>query len=293
MKLGIFKKKPKIKGFFDGVHDGLAIGWVFCPSKPDTILTIEIIQGDSIIARAPANLFREDLFKADIGDGKHAFSIMLPSTAFEAADYQARECSTGKILPISIPTANLAINGFLPIEDSKKILEEILIEQAIPLGIRNKHLSKFQKTCALQNAGSYSQAQSAFKDMLIDIGNNALLYCKLAEIAEQTGRWQEALSFYQTALEFDSQFYWCYTGLGRMYQQLGQLHNARDAFSKAHVLDPTDTLTLDKLSALRILVNKSEQNLPYEDLIEQAEAARSLLETLISTDQSRLKRTRP
>lgn len=51
-------------------------GWVWDPERPETPVDIELLDGDSVVLRVAADLFRADLRDGGIGDGRHAFSIL-------------------------------------------------------------------------------------------------------------------------------------------------------------------------------------------------------------------------
>src|SRR5438067_979215 len=50
-------------------------GWIWDPTEPDKTVTIELLDGDSILATVVAGEYRPDLIDAGIGDGRHAFTI--------------------------------------------------------------------------------------------------------------------------------------------------------------------------------------------------------------------------
>lgn len=65
------------RGHFDAVAHGHAIGWC-APSEGDEAVVVEVLLNDVVVARGKADLFREDLLKARIGTGLHAFKVQLP-----------------------------------------------------------------------------------------------------------------------------------------------------------------------------------------------------------------------
>jgi hypothetical protein len=65
------------RGHLDAVASGHAIGW--CAANEGTEpVTVELLADNILVARAKADLFREDLRTAGIGDGCHAFKLRLP-----------------------------------------------------------------------------------------------------------------------------------------------------------------------------------------------------------------------
>ncbi|NCC84811.1 MAG: tetratricopeptide repeat protein [Clostridia bacterium] len=289
MSMSIFKKRPKVKGFFDGVFEGKAGGWVFRPDQPGQALTIEILHGDTVVACGLANLFRDDLLKAGVGNGCHAFSIPVDQTRHGVVGFQAREQSTGKKLPMSTPVTDSTPAGFLPVEEGREMLETFLTRQGKPAAVIKNSVTAFRSACQAQNGGELSQAQAIFRQLLTDVGGLALLYCKLGETSEQSGQWQEAHTAYRTATEFDAQFFWAQAGLGRACRQLGQLREAEDAYAMAQVLHPDDQIVAESLTALRAHSGSVESELPGSDLVARADASRRLLEAVLTEVEQRIK----
>src|SRR5438067_3933785 len=55
-------------------------GWIWDPTEPDKTVTIELLDGDSVLARVVASAYRPDLIDAGIGDGRHGFTISFTET---------------------------------------------------------------------------------------------------------------------------------------------------------------------------------------------------------------------
>jgi hypothetical protein len=65
------------RGHLDAVAAGHAVGWCAAAEGNEKV-TVELLADNIVVARAKADLFREDLRTARIGDGFHAFSLRLP-----------------------------------------------------------------------------------------------------------------------------------------------------------------------------------------------------------------------
>jgi hypothetical protein len=74
-------KVEPMKGRVDAVDDGRLFGWAFDPSAPGKRLTIRVLLDGKPIAEAIADKERPDLRRNNIGDGAHAFDVMLPQFA--------------------------------------------------------------------------------------------------------------------------------------------------------------------------------------------------------------------
>ncbi len=66
-----------LEGNFDGLDGSTISGWAFDPAQPEIPVVLEVLDGDGLIARLTANLFRSDLESAGIGDGRHGFELSL------------------------------------------------------------------------------------------------------------------------------------------------------------------------------------------------------------------------
>ncbi|MFQ0812830.1 hypothetical protein AVM02_01365 [Brucella anthropi] len=75
------QRTEAMKGRVDAIEEGRLYGWAFDPSVPTERLLIRVLLDDKPIAQAPADKDRPDLKRNGIGDGKHAFEVMLPQFA--------------------------------------------------------------------------------------------------------------------------------------------------------------------------------------------------------------------
>ncbi|WP_410010499.1 hypothetical protein [Phyllobacterium zundukense] len=75
------KKMEPTKGRVDAIDDGRLFGWAFDPAAPTKRLTIRVLLDGKPIAEAVADKDRPDLKRSGIGDGGHAFDVMLPQFA--------------------------------------------------------------------------------------------------------------------------------------------------------------------------------------------------------------------
>ena len=76
--------KP-VNGRVDAIDQGRVFGWAFDPAEPHRRVAIRVILDGKTIAEAAADRDRPDLRRNGIGDGKHAFEIMLPEPAVSRA----------------------------------------------------------------------------------------------------------------------------------------------------------------------------------------------------------------
>jgi hypothetical protein len=73
---------PLVSGSFDGFVYGADCatfrGWAWDRNKPNTAVSINILDGPKVIATLEADVFRQDLQTAGKGNGKHAFFFTIP-----------------------------------------------------------------------------------------------------------------------------------------------------------------------------------------------------------------------
>lgn len=73
-----------VQGHIDQVADGHIHGWAWDDSVPASALNVVVSANGRVIASAPANIFREDLQRAGIGDGRHGFDLAVPELTMKS-----------------------------------------------------------------------------------------------------------------------------------------------------------------------------------------------------------------
>ncbi len=124
---------PSIVGYIDTVKDLKVSGWAWNCADPSVVLEIEIRRDDATVARGRADRFRADLEKAGIGDGRHAFQIMLetPVATGESHCIEALASCPGLATPVRLVNRTLAEpaierEGALPMsEEVRKWLDQV------------------------------------------------------------------------------------------------------------------------------------------------------------------------
>jgi len=117
------KRPPKdnLSGNLDLCQASEIAGWICDRANSAEILEIEILSDGELIARATADLYREDLKLAGIGNGKHGFRVSPPMELFDGKEHtiQVREVITGFVLPnspqtfkaVSVRSDNIKLDG--------------------------------------------------------------------------------------------------------------------------------------------------------------------------------------
>ena len=111
----------------------MAEGWAFDESRPDSRLKVELWLGLKMLCVGSADVEREDLKAAGIGDGRHSFAIRLPRLApqDEPVDITARIAGADYIL------------GTLPADISNRGLNAV-IEQVSGLTLTANFTPQFE-----------------------------------------------------------------------------------------------------------------------------------------------------
>jgi hypothetical protein len=90
----------RIEGELHRNADGALQGWCWSPDRPTERMAIDVLINDHVAASVVAARFRQDLADRGVGDGRHAFSIRLPRSAFEVTGglvISARERASGMV----------------------------------------------------------------------------------------------------------------------------------------------------------------------------------------------------
>lgn len=148
-----------MKGRVDAVDDGRLFGWAFDPSTPDKRLTIRVLLDGKPIAEAVADKERPDLRRNGIGDGSHAFDVMLPQFASIRA---------GELVVIAINGAGVEQSLRVPKPDEQAA--EALI--AAPM---TRILDKLDMLMAAQRQLQVNQRSLQRPATIDGTGNNAAL----------------------------------------------------------------------------------------------------------------------
>ncbi|MEW6208609.1 MAG: hypothetical protein AB1631_09595 [Acidobacteriota bacterium] len=70
---------PWLRGALDRVDCEIISGWVWDQAHPDSSITIEILDGETLLSTHQADLFRPDVLAAGFGSGKYGFRIPTPA----------------------------------------------------------------------------------------------------------------------------------------------------------------------------------------------------------------------
>jgi hypothetical protein len=87
---GSLPEKGAMGGWLDGVTAEVIGGWAWDGNKPDSPVEVDIFDGDKKLATVVADVFREDLLKEKIGNGKHGFTYPTPGSLKDGKTHTIR-----------------------------------------------------------------------------------------------------------------------------------------------------------------------------------------------------------
>lgn len=101
-------------GRFENADCNFIQGWVWDKNYPNSALTVEIYEGNTVYATGTANVYREALKTAGYGTGKYVFKIPTPAALWDGKSHQlsVRVKGTTSPLPDSPRTLSCSANQF-------------------------------------------------------------------------------------------------------------------------------------------------------------------------------------
>ena len=75
-----------LRGSIDRAGPDLVCGWAQDASRPEAPVCLDVLAGGVLVAQVVADRFREDLRRAGLGSGCHAFEAPLPSAAAQPVE---------------------------------------------------------------------------------------------------------------------------------------------------------------------------------------------------------------
>ena len=93
-----------VQGALDVVDAQHINGWAMDETKPTNPVTVDLYDGDALLASLPAKDFRQDLFNAKKGDGNHAFVLSTPARLKDGKPHAIHAKCAGVALRLSPKT---------------------------------------------------------------------------------------------------------------------------------------------------------------------------------------------
>jgi GT2 family glycosyltransferase/glycosyltransferase involved in cell wall biosynthesis len=101
-----------LQGYIDEANGNRITGWIWNRLHPGEPIAVELIDGNTRLAKVVANQYRSDLRQAGIGDGRHAFTIPLDAALLQQTRHvlHLRCVDTG----VELPGSPVVIERVLP-----------------------------------------------------------------------------------------------------------------------------------------------------------------------------------
>ncbi|MEW6133627.1 MAG: glycosyltransferase [Pseudomonadota bacterium] len=103
------KETSFIRGHIDAYQVGLLSGWVYDESRPDAPISVSVYDGQSLVGGGVADIYREDLMQNGMGNGRHAFSIVLREPLDDGL-HRLSLRESGTDIPIHVAPFEIRIN---------------------------------------------------------------------------------------------------------------------------------------------------------------------------------------
>lgn len=245
-----------LQGHFDLISDGFAEGWTFNSARPEDRLTVEILEGDRVVARGVADLPREDLEKAGIGDGRHHFKLQL---SFELKDGQPHELvakvrGTTHLLVGSPKTYQTEVESPGDFEltgraSTLQLARQLFITSYDEAACMNMLAQVENANLALEMYDIEGSIQS-FQMLQRAYGFPTFFHVKIAEAYMLANRFEEAACQYLEAIKHTPTYSWAYLGLGNAHRMALNWIEAENSYRKAQSLQSNSAVIKYRLASV-------------------------------------------
>lgn len=216
-----------VKGIFDGVDGHVAHGWVCTLGDPERRLAVEIVEGGRVVGRGVADIYREDLRMAGVGDGKHGFRIRLSRVLLDGRVHR---------LHARVAKGESMLQGEVSVECEDDDRFAILPAQETVAAARassgeaqgdGAFLDALAEASFKLEIGEFEAALTSLHELARTCPESDLLHLKIAEALTGDGQSDAAMSAYRELSQSETQVApWAWMGLGDAYRALGQWQEA-------------------------------------------------------------------
>lgn len=109
----------EIIGYLDGIFNDCIIGWVFDRNNPNKRIVVNIYIDDKKVGEIEASMYRLDLEKNGIGDGRHGFNFKIPEEYLNGSKHTVKVFANCVELKNSPQEVVLLPRGYQFFEDQK------------------------------------------------------------------------------------------------------------------------------------------------------------------------------
>ena len=81
------------QGYLEGAGCAAISGWAWDSTQPNTSISVNIFDSNTLLATVPANIYRGDLQAAGMGNGNHGFTFSTPASLKDGQTHYIRAAS--------------------------------------------------------------------------------------------------------------------------------------------------------------------------------------------------------
>ena len=190
---GTGAKPSRLRSFIETVAQGRLSGWAADTAHPDVQLKLDVYVNDELIARGlPSASFRQDLLKAGIGNGKHAFSLPIPNRflVHETLSITVKLAGSDDVLSQkTVPVLNDSM-GFSPNFDLDAFMRWSYIEERMAIGhseLSHGLLNQFEMERRHWIARTKHVSQATLVSVIMPVFNrSAIVQDSIRSVLEQS-----------------------------------------------------------------------------------------------------------
>ena len=255
-------------GYLDHINDGHVHGWACNQNSLNERVTVNIYCEEKLVGQGLANFFRQDLLTAGVGDGKYSFRIPLSYELKNGEQYLLKAFGSKDLKELfgspiqykyTAPTKNFDL---IKRAEGLFKLAEFIDEMKEQGQIKKKeiYLKVFDLGSMLQETGKLEDARFAWTSLNKNIGESALLHCKLGESYLLEARHSEALAHYLKAAEEDLRFVYAHIGIGNCHRLMKNYFEAQSAYESSLALSPNNTIAKVRLNDIKKINESTTAN---------------------------------
>lgn len=94
-------ESPIYGGYHDGIDCNGTFGWAWDANRPTTPISVDLLDGSTLVATVLADAFRQDLLTAGFGDGRHGFGFTLPASVRDGNVHTITARFSGTTTPLT------------------------------------------------------------------------------------------------------------------------------------------------------------------------------------------------
>jgi hypothetical protein len=106
------------QGFHDSVGCSSIAGWAWYQNQPDVPVAVDILDGATVVGTVVANVYRQDLKNAGIGNGYHGFNLPTPALLKNGQAHSVRVRFAGTAVDLSATPRQLTCSTLEGYHDS-------------------------------------------------------------------------------------------------------------------------------------------------------------------------------